>query len=799
MGTFQTGTGSQGYASEGFRKGGGVTRIKTGGKYSKGKIIYDKNSAKKKTTPITRKEEPQNYNLTTPQGENVQVTRNPASNYPAVRVAQTFRADLTTEQAQRIAQKNPEVLRNRSYIAVSGEDINRINEDFRNQDYNAPRLINEINQGRITKGENGNIIIQGTETTNEEILNIPVPTPAPPKDAIEYLNKNYFGVTDYFKKLMNTGIQNQAIATADIYKNKKVSKNDIINFLAGKIQLGIGSAGTVAGTFTEPAIYGLSQKRRYDKGIPEAELQSGIYEPIITKEQEQTLTGIQQLSALTQGLQIKPSEAVPVKAFPKLEKEPYIFIKPYEEPFRLPKITRTPEGTLNIEPTTTIRGGLGFNTNEPNPITQINFKSLGDTEKKIIVITEPPTPQGIQSQIYPKSITTEAFNPSELPSPKEIKTVLNRQYNGKLSISPAEMEEPELIPKYKQDLYNAITYTEPKTTAVNQEEIFKVFRNENPSETQTELKTYLKATSKKTPITPKEVILTEDTSPGRKGLIMGKKAQASLTIGKQNLDNSNNIYETYKPGETGRYIIDFGKTELSTESNKGFVISPEITRNEYNFNTGNQNIVETINSAKIRITPATEINSNIRTKTETETESGSRSRTRTDTIPATIIQPVTINDQPEPDKPLFNPVRYKSPYEPKTPEEKTQQPKPDIYKKLRQQQEKQQTQNINGFNVFIKNKGLFNKINNKPVNLQQAIKLGAEKVERTSSASFKVTPQGKNSLFPGIITTKIPPGFYAKKGIFIEKPSKRINTLGEIQQISFKGITSKRIRKLFGG
>ena len=100
-----------------------------------------------------------------------------------------------------------------------------------------------------------------------------------------------------------------------------------------------------------------------------------------------------------------------------------------------------------------------------------------------------------------------------------------------------------------------------------------------------------------------------------------------------------------------------------------------------------------------------------------------------------------------------------------------------------------------GYNVLVKSKGLFNKINTKPLNLKSALGLGSETVERTPSATFKITnPENPG----GIFTRQTPKGFYKKGNLFIEQPSRRINTAGELFGITSKGRTSKRIKKIFG-
>lgn len=93
--------------------------------------------------------------------------------------------------------------------------------------------------------------------------------------------------------------------------------------------------------------------------------------------------------------------------------------------------------------------------------------------------------------------------------------------------------------------------------------------------------------------------------------------------------------------------------------------------------------------------------------------------------------------------------------------------------------------NGSGFDVFVKRRGAFYKQNKKPLSRSQALALGTYRVESTSAATFKVLPSKRS----GLGNYKGPSGslsnFYTKGGLFIEKNSKRINTSGELREITY--------------
>jgi hypothetical protein len=131
MGTFDTGTGSTGYASEGFGPGGGVTRIKTGGRGKSGRVIYKKGSKATKT----KEEQPTEYQV----GE-TPVKKEEQSSYPEI---------------QRLTKK-PEQIR----VEVNKQQIEEMNKNI-----NARELGTALIEGRVAKTPEGFIVAEGTPST----------------------------------------------------------------------------------------------------------------------------------------------------------------------------------------------------------------------------------------------------------------------------------------------------------------------------------------------------------------------------------------------------------------------------------------------------------------------------------------------------------------------------------------------------------------------------------------------------------------------------------------------------------
>lgn len=108
-------------------------------------------------------------------------------------------------------------------------------------------------------------------------------------------------------------------------------------------------------------------------------------------------------------------------------------------------------------------------------------------------------------------------------------------------------------------------------------------------------------------------------------------------------------------------------------------------------------------------------------------------------------------------------------------------------------------QGVKGFNVFTRIKGVFKKANIKPLSEQDAINFGAYRVGTTSQATFKIGEADglAQDVFRGKGKLE---DFYKKDDLFIEKRGRRIKSIGELQEITFKGISSrKKVKSIFGG
>lgn len=107
---------------------------------------------------------------------------------------------------------------------------------------------------------------------------------------------------------------------------------------------------------------------------------------------------------------------------------------------------------------------------------------------------------------------------------------------------------------------------------------------------------------------------------------------------------------------------------------------------------------------------------------------------------------------------------------------------------------------MDGFDVFVRRSGSFQKINYAALAKEEAVQFGAWKVGHTAAATFQIRParekvkqrfKGKGMLAD----------FYQKRGkggnMFIEKRGRRIKSRGELQEITFKGISAQKARKIW--
>lgn len=109
-----------------------------------------------------------------------------------------------------------------------------------------------------------------------------------------------------------------------------------------------------------------------------------------------------------------------------------------------------------------------------------------------------------------------------------------------------------------------------------------------------------------------------------------------------------------------------------------------------------------------------------------------------------------------------------------------------------------------GFYVFGKRKGKFFKLSEEPLTKQSALGLGFKWADITAGATIKLEPALKpasKKKYWGWLT--LGKKFYTKGPLtFIERPKYRISTLGEKEEITFKGLKTLRelnFKSLFGG
>lgn len=101
-----------------------------------------------------------------------------------------------------------------------------------------------------------------------------------------------------------------------------------------------------------------------------------------------------------------------------------------------------------------------------------------------------------------------------------------------------------------------------------------------------------------------------------------------------------------------------------------------------------------------------------------------------------------------------------------------------------------------GFDVLVRKRGKFIKINKGALSRGEALNLGAYRVGTTSSATFKLSPS-KSSATERFTGRGIFSDFYTKGDLFIEKKSRRIKSQGELSEITYKGIASQKYKKIF--
>jgi hypothetical protein len=101
------------------------------------------------------------------------------------------------------------------------------------------------------------------------------------------------------------------------------------------------------------------------------------------------------------------------------------------------------------------------------------------------------------------------------------------------------------------------------------------------------------------------------------------------------------------------------------------------------------------------------------------------------------------------------------------------------------------------FNVEVRRRGKFERVNARSLTLQEAFKMGESNVRSTAAASFKVTPVGGRTP----TRSSVPMSFGESKkspGVYVQKNRFRISSVGEKRQITLKGIAKNKSRGFLG-
>ena len=164
------------------------------------------------------------------------------------------------------------------------------------------------------------------------------------------------------------------------------------------------------------------------------------------------------------------------------------------------------------------------------------------------------------------------------------------------------------------------------------------------------------------------------------------------------------------------------------------------------------------------------------TKTETKTDTTTKTKTDTTTKIDTILDVTPVIEIPPPE----------------TPPPSLLIPLPDSKLGTINPPRKE-----GSYDTYVKDKGKWFRANKKPRTRLGALSFGANLVDNSSSASFKIKPskkEARKNLIDDNYFNFNRGKFNKKNGIYIEKKSKRIDTLGEIQGITAKGWLAKRNR-----
>lgn len=103
---------------------------------------------------------------------------------------------------------------------------------------------------------------------------------------------------------------------------------------------------------------------------------------------------------------------------------------------------------------------------------------------------------------------------------------------------------------------------------------------------------------------------------------------------------------------------------------------------------------------------------------------------------------------------------------------------------------------IEGFDVLVREKGVFRRVNIFALPEEDALKLGVNVASNTAAASFKVVPTQREAegRFSGFANLKDYSPSKREAGVLVQKREKRISSVGELKQITYKGIEASKRR-----
>lgn len=111
-------------------------------------------------------------------------------------------------------------------------------------------------------------------------------------------------------------------------------------------------------------------------------------------------------------------------------------------------------------------------------------------------------------------------------------------------------------------------------------------------------------------------------------------------------------------------------------------------------------------------------------------------------------------------------------------------------------QNKKKKGKLKGFNVFVKRKGIFKKVNKGALIEEEAIGLGSYVVGNTAARSFRIF-ESNDEVSDTTTNRGLMSDFYKKGQTFIEKRGRTIKSAGELKEITFQGQRAIKQKSFF--